>query len=142
VVVLGDDPGANSSQNEQDNRHIAAMSYIPVLEPATAQEAYEMNREAAWLSRERRMPIVLRLTTHVCHQKQKVSFGQWSPAPLDGTPRFDGKGAGYIPLTATGSAASPRRVCRICPSSMLWRGRSANPTSSSSASCIPSRAAS
>ena len=37
VIVLGDDPGANSSQNEQDNRHFAAMSYTPVLEPASPQ---------------------------------------------------------------------------------------------------------
>ena len=34
VVVLGDDPGANSSQNEQDNRHFARMAGLPVLEPA------------------------------------------------------------------------------------------------------------
>ncbi|HRZ91116.1 MAG TPA: indolepyruvate ferredoxin oxidoreductase, partial [Spirochaetia bacterium] len=38
VVILGDDPGANSSQNEQDNRHYARMSYMPLLEPASAQE--------------------------------------------------------------------------------------------------------
>ena len=35
VVILGDDPGANSSQNEQDNRHFARLAYIPMLEPAT-----------------------------------------------------------------------------------------------------------
>ena len=34
VVVLGDDPGANSSQNEQDNLHYAYLSYTPVFEPA------------------------------------------------------------------------------------------------------------
>ena len=81
VVVLGDDPGANSSQNEQDNRHIAAMSYIPVLEPADPREVYAMYLEAARLSRERRMPVVLRLTTHVCHQKQKVSFAGRAATP-------------------------------------------------------------
>ena len=35
VIILGDDPGANSSQNEQDNRHFARMSYTPILEPAS-----------------------------------------------------------------------------------------------------------
>lgn len=112
VVVLGDDPGANSSQNEQDNRHVAAMSYIPVLEPATPQEVYQMYREAARLSRDRRMPIVLRLTTHVCHQKQKVRFGAWSPAPLDETPRFDRAG-GYVPLTATVHPLKRRSLARL-----------------------------
>ena len=38
VIVLGDDPGANSSQNEQDNRHYAYMSYTPVFEPASPSE--------------------------------------------------------------------------------------------------------
>jgi indolepyruvate ferredoxin oxidoreductase alpha subunit len=35
VVIIGDDPGANSSQNEQDNRHYARMSYYPVFQPGT-----------------------------------------------------------------------------------------------------------
>ena len=43
VVVLGDDPGANSSQNEQDNRHLAQMSYTPVFEPANPREVYSFS---------------------------------------------------------------------------------------------------
>src|SRR6056297_2426743 len=41
VIILGDDPGANSSQNEQDNRHFSRLSYIPMLEPATPTEVYQ-----------------------------------------------------------------------------------------------------
>jgi indolepyruvate ferredoxin oxidoreductase alpha subunit len=67
VVVLGDDPGANSSQNEQDNRHYAQMSYTPVLEPADPVEVYRFYLEAVNLSRQHGMPVILRLTTHVCH---------------------------------------------------------------------------
>lgn len=101
VVVLGDDPGANSSQNEQDNRHYARMSYTPVLEPADPSEVYHFYREAAHLSRRLHMPIILRLTTHVCHAKEKVTFGAWkAPAP-DDTPRFDPANGPYIPLTTT-----------------------------------------
>src|SRR6056297_2671181 len=69
VVILGDDPGANSSQNEQDNRHYARMVYAPVFEPGNPQEAYDMYLEAASLSKEMQMPVILRLTTHVCHAK-------------------------------------------------------------------------
>jgi indolepyruvate ferredoxin oxidoreductase alpha subunit len=101
VIVLGDDPGANSSQNEQDNRHIAAMSYVPVLEPADPQETYEMYLEAARQSRGRAMPVVLRMTTHVCHQKQKVRFGGWPGPRPDDTPRFDPDSSVHIPLTST-----------------------------------------
>ncbi|MDX9788815.1 MAG: thiamine pyrophosphate-dependent enzyme [Desulfobacterales bacterium] len=100
VVVLGDDPGANSSQNEQDNRHLAHLSYTPVLEPATPAEVYRFYKTAAALSREKAMPVILRLTTHVCHQKEKVVFDAWAPSLVDDTPRFDAKNGPYIPIAA------------------------------------------
>jgi indolepyruvate ferredoxin oxidoreductase alpha subunit len=100
VVVLGDDPGANSSQNEQDNRHYALLSYTPVLEPADPAEVYHYYLEAARLSQRLHMPVILRLTTHVCHAKQKVSFGAWNPQPNDDSPRFDPANGPYIPLTS------------------------------------------
>lgn len=99
VVVLGDDPGANSSQNEQDNRHFAHMSYTPVLEPSNPSEGYLFYKEAARLSRKYHMPVILRLTTHVCHAKEKVAFSAFSPPRADDTPRFDVTGGPRIPLT-------------------------------------------
>lgn len=100
VVVLGDDPGANSSQNEQDNRHLALMSYTPVLEPADPAEVYQFYLEAARLSQRHAMPVILRLTTHVCHAKQKVAFGAWEPVQPENNPRFDPANGPYIPITA------------------------------------------
>lgn len=101
VIVLGDDPGANSSQNEQDNRHYAKMTYIPVVEPATPQEVYEMFKEAIKVSKEKQMPVILRLTTHVCHAKQKVNFKNWQrPAPEQFKPQFSVKNGPYIPITS------------------------------------------
>ena len=100
VVVLGDDPGANSSQNEQDNRHVAHMSYTPVLEPSNPAEVVDFYKEAARLSREYHMPIILRLTTHVCHAKEKVAFSAFNPVRLDDSPRFDAQNGPYVPLTA------------------------------------------
>ncbi len=99
VVVLGDDPGANSSQNEQDNRHFAHMSYTPVLEPSNPLEVYLFYKEAASLARKYHMPIILRLTTHVCHAKEKVAFSAFTPFQPDDTPRFDVAGGPQIPLT-------------------------------------------
>ena len=86
VVVLGDDPGANSSQNEQDNRHLARLSYTPVLEPANPAEVYLFYKEAAALSRQQHMPVILRLTTHVCHAKEKVAFEGLPDIHFDDTP--------------------------------------------------------
>jgi indolepyruvate ferredoxin oxidoreductase alpha subunit len=99
VVVLGDDPGANSSQNEQDNRHLAQLCYTPVLEPASPSEVYLFYKAAARLSRAKQMPVIVRLTTHVCHAKERVAFGSWSPEMPDDTPRFDVANGPYIPLT-------------------------------------------
>jgi indolepyruvate ferredoxin oxidoreductase alpha subunit len=106
VIVLGDDPGANSSQNEQDNRHYARMSYTPVLEPADPAEVYHYYKEAAALSQHLARPIILRLTTHVCHGKQRVHFGGWTPRQADPTSRFDPANGPYIPLVA---AVYPRK---------------------------------
>jgi indolepyruvate ferredoxin oxidoreductase alpha subunit len=100
VVVLGDDPGANSSQNEQDNRHIAHLSYVPVLEPSTPSEAYSMFIEAVRLSQKMHMPIIVRLSTHVCHAKERVSFGKLNFHDRDNKPKFGVENGPYIPITA------------------------------------------
>ena len=100
VIVLGDDPGANSSQNEQDNLHYAYLSYTPVLEPASPTEVYDFYKEAAKLSKDKKMPIILRLTTHVCHAKEKVTFDQWEPQEFDKTQRFSAENGPYIPIAS------------------------------------------
>ena len=100
VVILGDDPGANSSQNEQDTRWFARMAYLPVFEPASPAEVYVMYRAAAALALERRAPVILRLTTHVCHARETVKFGDL-PARHDWTPRFDVKNGPYVPITTS-----------------------------------------
>ncbi len=100
VIVLGDDPGANSSQNEQDNRHFAHMSYTPIFEPASPEEVYSFYLEAARVSREKQMPIIVRLTTHVCHAKERVRFSGWKPAAYDATPRFNRSEGPFIPITS------------------------------------------
>ncbi|MBI9104540.1 MAG: indolepyruvate ferredoxin oxidoreductase subunit alpha [Spirochaetales bacterium] len=100
VIILGDDPGANSSQNEQDNRHLAQMAYTPVLEPATPSEVYTMFLKACRISREKHMPVILRMTTHVCHGKEKTLFGKRDMSVYHGPDIFNPTDASYIPLTS------------------------------------------
>jgi indolepyruvate ferredoxin oxidoreductase alpha subunit len=100
VIILGDDPGANSSQNEQDNRHYARLAYIPVFEPTNPTEVISMFHEAAKLSKERKMPVILRLTTHVCHAKERVSFNAIKhETPVPET-LFNPANGPYIPITS------------------------------------------
>ena len=67
VVLVADDPGPISSQTEQDTRRFAAFSKVPVFDPSSAQEAYEMMQEAYALSEQYQTPVFLRSTTRVSH---------------------------------------------------------------------------
>ncbi len=69
VIVSADDPGMASSQNEQDNRRYAIAAGVPMLEPADSQQAYDFTRRAFELAEQFRCPVLLRLTTRVCHSK-------------------------------------------------------------------------
>lgn len=73
VVVVADDPGMHSSQNEQDSRVLADFARIPCLEPATQQEAYDMTRAAFSLSEELHVPVLVRLVTRICHGRAEVA---------------------------------------------------------------------
>ncbi len=72
VLVSADDPGMASSQNEQDNRRYAVAAGIPMLEPADSQEAYYFAQAAFELSHQYQIPVMLRMTTRVCHSKTIV----------------------------------------------------------------------
>ena len=85
VVVSADDPGMASSQNEQDNRRYAVAAGIPMLEPADSQEAYDFTLRAIAVSERWNIPVLLRMTTRVCHAKTIVRPGGATPAPA---PRF------------------------------------------------------
>lgn len=75
VVVVADDPGAFSSQNEQDSRFYARFAGLPCLEPADSQEAYDYVRLAFDLSEEFRLPVLVRSVTRVSHACSEVVTG-------------------------------------------------------------------
>jgi len=72
VIVSADDPAMHSSQNEQDNRHYARAAKVPLLEPADSQEAMDFTSLAFELSERFDTPIILRVTTRVCHSESPV----------------------------------------------------------------------
>lgn len=67
VIVVADDPGPISSQTEQDTRHFAQFSKLPVFDPASPEEAYEMIEDAFEYSEKFHTPVIFRPTTRVCH---------------------------------------------------------------------------
>jgi indolepyruvate ferredoxin oxidoreductase alpha subunit len=72
VVVAADDPSMHSSQNEQDSRFYGKFAMIPVLEPATQQEAYEMTRYGFELSEKYGLPVMMRITTRLAHSRSAI----------------------------------------------------------------------
>lgn len=72
ILVSADDPGMASSQNEQDNRHYARAAALPMLEPTDSQQAYDFTWLGFALSERWKIPVILRLTTRVCHAKTVV----------------------------------------------------------------------
>jgi len=87
VLVSADDPGAFSSQNEQDNRHYARFAKFPCLEPSDSQEAKDFTVFAFDLSERFDSPVMLRSTTRLSHSKSPVEVTMppesrvWEPLP-------------------------------------------------------------
>ena len=67
VVVSADDPGPISSQTEQDTRRFADFCRIPIFDPSSPEEAYQMIQDAFEYSEKYKTPVLFRPTTRVCH---------------------------------------------------------------------------
>jgi len=72
VIVVADDPGMHSSQNEQDTRYYADFARVPLLEPVNQQQAYDMTREAFDLSEKMGVPVLLRMVTRLSHSRSAI----------------------------------------------------------------------
>ena len=73
VLVVADDPGMHSSQNEQDSRYYGYFAQIPVFEPSNQQEAYDMTREAFEVSERFGLPVMVRVVTRLAHSRAAVT---------------------------------------------------------------------
>lgn len=76
VIVVADDAGMHSSQNEQDSRHYAASAKLPMLEPSDSSEALEYTKLAYEISEEFDTPVLLKMCTRVAHSQSVVEQGE------------------------------------------------------------------
>lgn len=72
VICVADDPAMHSSQNEQDSRHYAIASKVPMLEPSDSGEAYLFAKSAFELSEKFDTPVLLRTCTRIAHSQSLV----------------------------------------------------------------------
>ncbi|NQU14835.1 MAG: 4Fe-4S binding protein [Desulfobacteraceae bacterium] len=76
VIVVSDDPGAHSSVKEEDSRYLAPPAHVPLLEPTGPQETKDILIWAFDLSEKVGLPVIVRLTTRICHARATVTLGR------------------------------------------------------------------
>ncbi|MDO4549785.1 MAG: indolepyruvate ferredoxin oxidoreductase subunit alpha [Planctomycetia bacterium] len=76
VIIVADDPGMHSSQNEQDTRHFARFAKIPILEPSDSSQACQMLKKAFLISEEYGTPVIVRTVTRVSHSRSLVKLSE------------------------------------------------------------------
>jgi indolepyruvate ferredoxin oxidoreductase alpha subunit len=74
IITVADDPSMHSSQNEQDSRFFGKFAMIPILEPSSQQEAYDMTYNGFELSEKYKIPVMMRLTTRLAHSRSGVEL--------------------------------------------------------------------
>ncbi len=105
IVVSADDPGMSSSQNEQDNRRYAVAAAVPMLEPADAQDAYDLFLVATEIAERWHLPVLFRMTTRVCHSKSVVT--PHPPATSAPAPAYERNIPGRVRIPAYARPAHP-----------------------------------
>jgi indolepyruvate ferredoxin oxidoreductase, alpha subunit len=104
VLVVADDPGQHSSQNEQDTRYFGIFAKVPVLEPSDSQECLDFVKKAFEISESFDTPVIIRLSTRVSHSQTLVTIGERDNIPLK---KFDKNPAKYV---VAPSFARKRRI--------------------------------
>jgi indolepyruvate ferredoxin oxidoreductase, alpha subunit len=82
ALIVADDPGMHSSQNEQDSRFYARSAHLPMLEPSDSAEARELAMLAFELSEKFDTPVLVRSTTRLSHSLGPVETGDKQRIPL------------------------------------------------------------
>ena len=100
VVLAADDPSMHSSQNEQDSRFYAKFAMVPVFEPSSQQEAYDMVGRAFTLSEELKVPVLMRVVTRLAHSRAAVTLGE--PGAENGLRPSADRGWVLLPAIARG----------------------------------------
>lgn len=72
IVVSADDPSMHSSQNEQDSRFFGKFALLPILEPSSQQEAYDMVHYGLDYSEKYKVPVLMRITTRLAHSRTGI----------------------------------------------------------------------
>ena len=104
VIVVADDAGMHSSQNEQDSRHYAKASKIPMLEPSDSAEALAFAKLGYELSERFDTPVLLKMCTRVSHSQSVVETSDRAEAPAK---PYEKNGPKYIMMPGNAKRRHP-----------------------------------
>ena len=128
VLLVADDPGMHSSQNEQDSRRLAKFAWLPVLEPSTVQECYDFTWRAFELSESLQVPVMVRLVTRLAHCRAALQRRPvLAPTDLGVAPKETIQDWVLIPSNARRRyvdllAKQPRMVAELAPMNRIIPG--------------------
>ena len=104
IIGVADDPGMHSSQNEQDSRHYAIASKIPMLEPSDSEESIAFVKEAYEISEKFDTPVFLKMCTRVAHSQSVI---EESERVLPEQKEYVKDGAKYIMMPGNAKKRHP-----------------------------------
>ena len=84
VIISADDPGPHSSQTEQDSRMYAYSAKIPVFDPSSPADAFELTKKAFAISKKYGIPVMVRPVMRVCHSRQTFNLPNDAETPKHG----------------------------------------------------------
>lgn len=133
VLVSADDPAMHSSQNEQDNRRLAAFARIPCLEPSSSQECKDFMRLALDLSERFDTPVMVRTTTRINHSSGVVELADRVELPPR-REKFPRNAEKYVMVPANARGRHPLVEQRLldlkawadtpqAPNQIIWRSK-------------------
>ena len=120
VLVVADDPGMHSSQNEQDSRYYGEFAQIPVLEPSNQQEAYDLTREAFDLSEKFNLPVMVRVVTRLSHSRANVRVQPPEPKADGANGRLARPDPNAWTLVPSNARRRFRRLIELQPALRTW----------------------
>ena len=114
VIVSADDPGPISSQTEQDTRRYADFCRIPVFDPSSPEEAFQMIQDAFEYSEKYCTPVLFRPTTRVCHAYASIDIPKsFSPKQYEGFVKDSKKWVIFPRLSYMNHGKIEQRNCEI-----------------------------
>ncbi len=119
VLLVADDPGMHSSQNEQDSRYLGRFAGVPVFEPTDSQECYDFVLAAFSASEEWDLPVMVRTTTRISHSRSLVDE---QPATILAPRTFQRNPSKYVMLPMNARAGRVRHLDRL-PRMAEWSDR-------------------